>query len=207
MGGLRFSVAINNYNYGRFLSEALASVLAQTYRPFEIIVVDDGSTDGSAQWLRETCGDDPRVRLILQDNGGQLSAIRAAVDASRGDVVCFLDADDTWTPDHLQGLADAYERAPCPDAVYVDLLYVGARSGSWIARYAHWLPAGRDHDCGLMVLLAGYSDFWLGVPTSGLSMRRRYAVRALDLPPEIATDWPMSVDTVLIRGAAMSGAS
>lgn len=89
------SVVINNYNYGRFLGEAIDSALAQTYPNVEVIVVDDGSTDESRDVIA-SYGD--RVDAILTDNRGQPAALNTGFAASRGRVVCFLDADDVLQP-------------------------------------------------------------------------------------------------------------
>jgi glycosyltransferase involved in cell wall biosynthesis len=91
------SVVIPNYNYGRFLPEAVESVLAQTYPCEEIIVVDDGSTDDSLEILKiyeERRG----VKVIRQKNRGVGAARNAGARASTGDLIAFLDADDIWFP-------------------------------------------------------------------------------------------------------------
>lgn len=94
------SVIIPNYNYGRFLSEAIESVLAQTYSCREIIVVDDGSTDNSLEVLvrYEKNG----VKVIRQKNCGVGAARNVGVRASSGDLVAFLDADDFWMPQKIE---------------------------------------------------------------------------------------------------------
>ena len=74
----------------------------------DVIVLDDVSSDGSAQLLRERYGEDPRVTLVCQDNGGQLSAFLAGLRHAHGDNVCFLDSDDHWSPEYLHKLAQAY---------------------------------------------------------------------------------------------------
>jgi hypothetical protein len=85
------SIIVNNYNYARYLADAIDSALAQTWHPLEVIVVDDGSTDDS--WaVIERYGD--RVRAIRQPNGGQGAAYNAGFAASRGEWVLFLDSDD-----------------------------------------------------------------------------------------------------------------
>src|SRR5215217_1250210 len=89
------SVVVNNYNYGRFLGEAIDSALAQTYPRTEVVVVDDGSTDDSCSVI---AGYDGRVVPVLKENGGQASAFNAGFAASRGDIVIFLDADDYLFP-------------------------------------------------------------------------------------------------------------
>ena len=96
--GRRISVIITNFNYGHFLKACLASVAAQVRSADEVIVVDDGSTDGSADALAETAG----VRVIAQKNRGQAAAFNAGFAASSGDIVLFLDADDVLAPEALQ---------------------------------------------------------------------------------------------------------
>lgn len=90
------SVIIPNYNYGRFLGEAIESVLVQTYPCREIIVVDDGSTDNSLEILAPY--EKKGVNVIRQKNCGVGAARNAGVRASSGDLIAFLDADDFWLP-------------------------------------------------------------------------------------------------------------
>ncbi|WP_222565892.1 glycosyltransferase family 2 protein [Novilysobacter antarcticus] len=104
----RFSVVITSYNYRDYVTAVVDGALGQSHRPCDVIVVDDKSSDGSAQLLRERYGVDPRVTLVCQDNAGQLSAFRAGLRHARGDIVCFLDSDDHWSPDYLHKLAQAY---------------------------------------------------------------------------------------------------
>jgi len=102
------SVVIPVYNAeranGRYLVHALESVAAQTYRSFEIIVVDDGSTDGSVGVVERFIAAHPgfAVRLIRKDNGGQSSARNLGARNARGEWLAFLDQDDAWVPTHLQ---------------------------------------------------------------------------------------------------------
>jgi glycosyltransferase involved in cell wall biosynthesis len=93
------TVLINNYNYGRFLRECIASALNQTYAEMEVVVVDDGSTDDSVDIIREF---GTSLVPVLKQNGGQASAYNAGFRVSRGDVVCFLDSDDTLYPDAVE---------------------------------------------------------------------------------------------------------
>lgn len=92
------SVVIPNYNYGRYLPEAIDSVLAQSYSNTEIVVVDDGSTDNSEDVLRNY---EDRVRWFSQRNQGVSTARNAGVEKSRGELIAFLDADDVWLPNKL----------------------------------------------------------------------------------------------------------
>lgn len=104
------SIIINNYNYGRYLREAIDSALAQSYRPVEVIVVDDGSTDNSREII-ESYGE--RIRSIFKPNGGQSSAVNAGFRASRGELIANLDSDDVYTPDMLARVVEAWR----PDTV------------------------------------------------------------------------------------------
>jgi glycosyltransferase involved in cell wall biosynthesis len=87
------SIIINNYNYDRFLAEAIDSALNQTYTDIEVIVVDDGSTDNSHKII-SSYGD--RIIPVLKSNGGQCSAINAGFSVCKGEIICFLDADDVF---------------------------------------------------------------------------------------------------------------
>ena len=103
------SAVVGNYNYGRFLPRCIDSVLAQTYEPIEVVVVDDGSTDESRDVLARYA---TFVKVILQENGGQAAALSAGVRASAGELIAFLDADDAWHPDKARAVADALDRNP-----------------------------------------------------------------------------------------------
>src|SRR5215218_734176 len=88
---LTASIIVNNYNYGRFVGNALKSALRQTYPHTEVFVVDDGSTDESRDVI---AGFEHRVVTILKPNGGQASALNLAFPMTRGDVIYLLDSDD-----------------------------------------------------------------------------------------------------------------
>lgn len=93
------SVVIPTYNYGRFIVEAILSVLSQTRPPSEIIVVDDGSTDETTAVVG---GFGARVKYIREDNAGVCAARNRGVAESSSELIAFLDADDTWEPTNLE---------------------------------------------------------------------------------------------------------
>lgn len=94
-----FSVVLPAYNSERFIDKAIESVLMQTYTDFELIIVDDGSTDGTRQRIASYT--DKRIRCVYQENGGVSAARNKGILESKGDFVCFLDSDDSWKTDHL----------------------------------------------------------------------------------------------------------
>ena len=101
------TVIVPVYNIAEYLGFCLQSILDQTYHDFELIVVDDGSTDGSLAICRDFASKDDRIRLIEQSNEGVARARNAALDRARGDFVCFIDSDDWVEPTYLELLHDA----------------------------------------------------------------------------------------------------
>lgn len=105
------SVIINNYNYDRFIAEAIQSVLDQSYRKLEIIVVDDGSDDQSVSVIRAIQRNNPdRITLIQKENGGQASAFNRGFKASHGEIITFLDSDDYWFRDRIARVVEQHNR-------------------------------------------------------------------------------------------------
>lgn len=103
------SIVFPVYNKSEHLPTTLHSLLLQTYRDFELIAVDDGSTDGSGDFLDRLAKTDSRVEVIHQPNAGVSAARNAALDRASGDYVVFADADDTVCPDWLEVLAKEAE--------------------------------------------------------------------------------------------------
>ncbi len=109
------SVIIPNHNYGGYLAQAIESVLAQTCRPLDVVVVDDGSTDHSREVLR---GYEGRLRVVCQPRQGVSAARNRGVRESRGELVAFLDADDVWLPDKLARQAQRLRAEPALGLVH-----------------------------------------------------------------------------------------
>lgn len=104
------SVIISNYNYEKYISEALSSVFAQTFQDFEVIVVDDGSTDNSVEVIKEYMDIYPeKITLIEQKNSGQFEAFNKGFEHSRGDIIAFLDADDFWYSNKLEVINELHK--------------------------------------------------------------------------------------------------
>ena len=102
------SVVIPCYNSSLTIEATLASVFAQTLQNFEIILVDDGSVDGTAALAAGFCAGRSGVTIISQANGGVSQARNTGIRRSRGQIIALLDADDTWQPQHLQIHADRF---------------------------------------------------------------------------------------------------
>lgn len=103
------SIIINNYNYGRFLRDAIDSALNQTYSNIEVIVVDDGSTDDSREIIAAY---GKRIIPVLKENGGQATAFNEGFKASQGEMICFLDADDWFASNKVEVIIRQFEKNP-----------------------------------------------------------------------------------------------
>lgn len=105
---VRFSVIMPLYNKAPYVRKAVESVVAQTYKDWELVVMDDGSTDGSGEIVKSI--NDRRVRLVRQDNAGVSAARNRGVVESAAPHICFLDADDWWEPTFLEEMTQLIER-------------------------------------------------------------------------------------------------
>jgi glycosyltransferase involved in cell wall biosynthesis len=196
---MKISAAIANHNYVAYVAEAVDSALRQDMPAAEIIVIDDGSTDGSAELLRQRYAAEPRVRLIATANQGQLAALRTAVAASEGDVIAFLDADDCWRPGHLRSLAGVLAARPEIGFVYGNLERFGLETGNWHAERG-------DRDLGVRTLQEYHMQPWHGSPTSALVLRAGLCRAVLDLPDAVVAEWRTRADDCLVLGAGILGA-
>jgi hypothetical protein len=106
------SVLIANYNYARYISQTLESVLCQTYPHFEVIVCDDGSSDNSCEVIETYVQKDSRIKLVSKPNGGVASALNAAYQEHKGQIICLLDADDVWIAQKLEKVVEAFKSKP-----------------------------------------------------------------------------------------------
>jgi len=194
------SIIINNYNYSRFLREAIDSALSQTYPHVEVIAVDDGSTDGS-QEIISSYGN--RIIPVLKENGGQASAINTGLATCRGDIIFFLDSDDVFYANKVKEISDVLitkmVNKPCI-MVYHLLECVdknGASLGCRIPDTLYNLPANLyQYACQYKFLP------YAAAPTSGIALSRELAMRIFPIPEkEVRT----SADDFLVRAASLIG--
>lgn len=114
------SIIMPCHNAAAHLPASVGSVLAQTFSDWELVAIDDGSSDGTLAWLQAQARVDPRIRVHAQTNLGVSGARNVGIELARGRHVAFLDADDTWHPTFLEKMRAALDS--CPDAV---LAYCG----------------------------------------------------------------------------------
>lgn len=129
------SVMMPAYNAAQFIAEAIDSILAQSYLQWELLVINDGSTDATADIVAQYS--DPRIKLIHKENGGEASARNLALDHSQGEFIAYLDADDAYLPHHLSVMVAYLKSHPERDAVYTDGIHFdqdGKRSQSLSSR-------------------------------------------------------------------------
>ena len=106
----RFSVIMPLYNKAPYVRKAAESVVAQTCKDWELVVVDDGSVDSGGEIVKSI--NDSRIRLVRQDNAGVSAARNRGVAGTTSPYICFLDADDWWEPTFLEEMAQLIERYP-----------------------------------------------------------------------------------------------
>jgi glycosyltransferase involved in cell wall biosynthesis len=114
-----FSVIIPTYNREKSIVEAVESVLSQTFKDFELLVIDDGSTDGTADLLKPISERDSRLRYIYQQNAERSAARNNGIDQSKGQYLCFLDSDDIYLPEHLEKFHKTITEHGCPVAYFL----------------------------------------------------------------------------------------
>ncbi|MGF1480896.1 MAG: glycosyltransferase [Cyanophyceae cyanobacterium] len=168
------SVVIANYNYGCFLSQAIESVLQQTYQNFELLVVDDGSTDRSREILESYRG---KMTAIFQANAGQGAAFNLGIARSSGEIVCFLDADDYFRKDKLAKVVAAFQEHPQWVQISHGRISVN-REGKPIGQ--GYLAHSRGDVRPLLLQWGKYA--WS--ITSGLAYRRQTLQKVLPIPTQ-----------------------
>lgn len=128
----KVSIIIPLYNKAPYIKKALETVCSQTYQDWECIIMDDGSTDGSGELAKQVISElsDNRFRLLSQANAGVAAARNNAVKQSRGELLCFLDADDWWEPAFIEEMVRFAEQVP--------------NAGLWASNYIYYKP-GKTH--------------------------------------------------------------
>ncbi|MGG6269270.1 glycosyltransferase family 2 protein [Leptolyngbya sp. AN03gr2] len=192
---MKTSIIINNYNYQDYVIDAIESALNQTIPVDEIIVVDDCSSDRSAEILQSKS---EQVRLILKDkNEGQLSAFQAGFSASNGDVIFFLDADDLYKNNYIETALEFYQNHPDCEFLFTSAELFGKEK-----RIAACYD--RTRDLGYSKISTLFRRTWIGHRTSTVSMKRHILERIFPIP--YLEDWRIRADDCLCYGASIANA-
>lgn len=195
------SILITCYNYGRYLTQCLESVISQGRPPDEIVLVDDGSVDDTPEIARSF----PQVRYIRQANGGYAAASNRAFRESTGDILCHLDADDYWLPGKLERVIEILKGNPALGGVMHDEMHVDTSGGQFgnhaaVSRKAEVFTLESTVGCGFLYRLPQLTGYMFGSPTT-ITVRRR-AIEDLFPVPEGPA---FAVDGVFLCGALRTG--
>lgn len=174
------SIVMSTHNRGHCIGDAIDSVLAQRYRHWELIIVDDGSEDSTAQDVSSYLGDE-RIRYIVQSHRGHSNARNHGLRLARGALIAYLDSDNVWYPDFLIAAAEAFTRNPSVDFVYGALV---SRHHGDETRPVLWYEFDRDE-----LLKHNYIDLNTMVHRSALVGRFGGFDESLDR----LTDWDLAL--------------
>ncbi len=172
------SVMIVNYNYERFLPDAIESVLSQTYQNFEIIICDDGSKDDSREVITRYAAQDPRIKPIFQENGGVGTALNSTYRGSSGQIISMLDADDIFMPEKLARVVEKFSSGGRIGIVLNALTKIDS-TGKVIGSIPQFGALDRGE---LRDRLLQSAAHWSVAPTSGVSFRRECAEHVFPIP-------------------------
>ena len=195
-------IVITNHDYARFLGEAIESACAQTHPEVKVVVVDDGSTDGSRGLLQRYTD---RVEVVLKEQGGQASALNAGLERCRGEVLLVLDADDRLRPQAAERVAAAFAADPGLSKVQFPMAIVdaeGAPTGAVKPGGHLQAPTGDQRQAELAF---PFDLPWL--PGGGTGFRTEAVRRILPIPaadyPRSGADWYLVHLTALLGEAAL----
>jgi glycosyltransferase involved in cell wall biosynthesis len=175
------SVLITCFNYAAYVGRAIDSALQQTYAPTEIIVSDDGSEDNSCEVVESYIKRGLGVRLLRNPHGGMAANLNAAYRSSSGDVICLLDADDTFLAGKIEGVVNAFQANPQAGfAIHRASMVDNQGRPRGIYPLLSNLPSGdcteaTYNNCGILMGLP---------PTTNLALRREVADRIFPIPVE-----------------------
>ena len=177
---MKVSVLINNHNYGRYIAEAIESVLNQTYKDIELIIVDGDSSDESRDVVNSYVKKYPKLITFLQKTtSGQADAINIGYQLSKGDIICLLDSDDYFYPNKIEKIVEYHKHN---DTI----------ATSYKCKYTDNMLAGikfeEDYLSNRKELLKNYGYInTYGITTSCLSMNRKMADKILPIPTRFIT--------------------
>lgn len=165
------SVLMTNYNYATFIEEAIESVMSQTYRRWELIICDDGSTDDSLAVIGRYAQTSAAIHVIAKRNGGMGSALNAAYAASRGDIIALLDADDAFLPEKIEKVVSIFRKENAPGMV-IHRMHIVDGKGKIEGTIPRFSRIERGYIAGKLYRRGGN---WRYMPASAIALRREVA--------------------------------
>lgn len=197
---MKITVVINNYNYSSFLIECVESVLNQSYKDIELLIIDDGSTDNSLELLEKNYSNIENIKILQKENGGQLSTFNEAGKYATGEIIFFLDADDLFKPNYIKNVVEIYQNSNDINFVYsaVEKFYNDGRK-EIVQKYK------MSKLIGFSVVSSIYAKEWVGSVTSSISMKTDLFKKIVPIPFE--SEWITRADDCLIWGSSVFGAN
>jgi glycosyltransferase involved in cell wall biosynthesis len=176
-----FSVIIPLYNKAKYVEKALQSVVNQTFKEFEIIIVDDGSTDGGLEIVKKFTICNSQLAILTQPNSGVSTARNNGVKAAKYDYICFLDADDWWSEDFLKEMAALI--ADFPNAGIYGTSYFKVKNGRKIPAK---IGVNQDFTRGYFDYFETYAKtWWMPLCTGTVCMSKRIFEEAGGFNPQL----------------------
>jgi glycosyltransferase involved in cell wall biosynthesis len=196
---MKVSIIVANYNYESYLTLAIQSILKQSYDDFEIIIVDDESTDSSRDIIQQLHSQYPnKINYIFQKNTGHGGVISTAFSAAKGEIISFLDSDDLWEESKLSQIVKVFEEDSTVMGVIHKLQIIDEFGESKNAvENIPEIPNGN-----LEKILVETGAAWFYPPTSAITVRRKVLET---LHPVTSPEWKTSPDGCLLYGAAFLG--
>ena len=122
----KFSIIMASYNYAKFIAQAIESVINQTYKNWELIIVDDASDDNSLEIIRSYCQNDSRIKLYYHSkNKGLSKTLQLGINKASYDWIAFLESDDMFCPDYLEKKAEIISKEPNVSFIFNDFNAIG----------------------------------------------------------------------------------
>ncbi len=170
------SVIITSYNYEQYLQRTIDSVIEQTYKNIEIIVVDDGSVDSSREMIKSYGN---QVVSVFKGNGGLASSVNAGFAVSHGDLICLLDSDDFYDVSKLKEIAEAASRNPKASLIYHKMQWMSPEGIPYGTPWPYRLWQGK-----IAERVSQSGGWWRYPPTSGLCFHRKFLEKVMNVPEE-----------------------
>lgn len=188
----KITVIIPCYNQAHFLSEAVESIMAQTYENWEILIINDGSTDSTESVALEYCEKDSRINYIVKENGGLSSARNKGLDQATGDYIQFLDADDLLSPGKFE---DSMKFAAVADIVMSNFQFFTTEPGE---------PANPTFQLSGNIfnfssILSGWDTDFIFPPHSGIFKSSLFANVRFNETLKAREDWLMWLQIFLLK--------